>query len=160
MKRTLWTLWTVWALFAPEASAFSIVSNATGTATLVGQARYRNVEYLHLNLVSDATGNFAATVDGFAGYLARFAYAPVAGDEPAAATSDLVIRDLAGVDVLSGLGTNLSHTTATSKGTWIAGNTNTFGPTMVYGDMDFVWSDADGAVAVDVWLYLETSALE
>ena len=82
-----------------------------GTVTLTKYENSDNYRAYHLAWVCDATGRVTGNLTNIYGTIERVAFAPVAAASPTA-DYDVALKDVAGVDVLQGIGTNCSATVA------------------------------------------------
>jgi len=88
-----------------------VVETTAGTNRATKITRGVGVTAIHIEWTSTAGGAYTATLDNLSGTVSRVCFAPVAAASPTA-SYDVVVNDLAGVDVLEGEGANQSATAA------------------------------------------------
>lgn len=108
-----------------------------------------------INWTSDSSGNYSGTVD-VNGCILNAVFAPGSGGSQPSNNYDVTINDAQGVDILAGLGANLSNTTATRKIPLFPatdGTTTTAGPGAVNGQLTVAVANAGNAKSGTIVLY-------
>jgi hypothetical protein len=142
MKRMLIVTVLLLAFCAPSFAADPDPTSGTWTVTPKGVDKY--LKRVTLDWICDASGNFLATTTQVQGTIERLVINPDAGATSPTADYDLTISDVDSVDLLSGLGANLSDS-VTSSTTVMATDGTTPRPMATVGTLTIAITNAGNA---------------
>lgn len=89
------------------------VTTSTGTVTLTDRGSVGR-PVVHLDWLCSSGGVVAAVLNDVKGVIERVTFVPDAGGTQPSAAYDVTLTDIEGIDVLAGLGGNLSQSAASS----------------------------------------------
>ena len=115
----------------------------------------RTVKKVILDWLSDASGDCTGDSQSLSGQIHRVVFVPDSGGTQPTDLYDVVLNDVDGMDVLAGLGANLSNTTSTQVVPVVTnGTAGNMAPMAVDGVLSLAVSNAGNAKGGKVILYM------
>lgn len=125
-----------------------------GTVTIL-YSETRTIKKVTLDWLSDASGDATADTKALAGQILRVVFIPDSGGTQPSNLYDVVLNDADSIDVLEGLGANLSNTTSTDVVPVVTdGNAGNMAPVAVDGKLSLAVSNGGNAKGGKVILYI------
>jgi len=125
-----------------------------GTVTIT-YSETRTVKKVTFDWTSDAAGDATADSKALSGQILRVCFVPDSGGTQPTDLYDVVLNDADGLDVLQGLGANLSNTTASNVVPIVTdGTAGNAAPVAIDGVLSLSVSNAGNAKGGKVILYL------
>lgn len=126
-----------------------------GTVTITYQ-EHRTVRKITLDWLSDASGDVSGTHTKYlSGQIERVVFVPDSGGTQPTDQYDLTLEDDTAMDVLAGLGANLSNSTATHVVPVVTdGNAGNMSPIAIDDKLELKGSNCGNAKGGTVYLYI------